>query len=124
MSRIRFSKVRITDHRRPPGAGRVSPLERQGATRGGSVAGMTGLERIAANQAREAAEHDRNIQDYTPAMMPAIYDDVCRKISEFPSFGLTKDEKWELLWLKQRKAALLRLGSTMRKPQYQTLRKP
>ena len=113
MSRIRFSKVRVTDNRPPPVAGSVSPLERKGATRGGSVV-KTGLDFLAERQAREQAEHDRNIRAYTAGMLPAVFDDVCRRIAAFPCFGLTKDQGHELRWLKQRKAALLRLGRSMR----------
>lgn len=112
MRRIRFAKVRITGPR-PPGVGAVSPLERHGATRGGSV-GKTGLEYLAESQKREAAEHDRNVRDYTVEMLPAVYDDVCRRIAGFTSMRLSKTEASELRWWRSRKAALLRLGSSMR----------
>lgn len=101
---IRFPKVRITDNR--PRAGSPSPLERTTcATRGGS---MTGLERLATYQQREAAEHDRAVRDYSPDLVATAYDD------------LDSREAWnrkdpEHRWTMARKAALLRLGAQMRK---------
>jgi hypothetical protein len=103
MSRIRIPKVRITDHR-PPGAGAPSPLERRGATRGGS---MTGLDLLSESQRREAAEHDRAVADYSPATVEAAWND------------LNARQAWdrkdpEHRWVMARRAALRRLGVKMR----------
>lgn len=108
---------------RPPGAGVRSPLERQGATRGGSVAGTTGLEHLTASQKREAAEHDRNIRDYSPEMVQTAFSDVSwlLRVMGIESIDLptmskreAKDFLMNLRWLRSRKAALMRLGSSMR----------
>lgn len=102
---MRISKVRITDHR-PPGAGRRSPLERATVTRGGSV-GKTGLDYLTESQKREAAEHDRNVRDYSPETVEAAW------------FDLTARNAWdkkspEHRWVMARRAALRRLGVSMR----------
>ena len=109
MNRIRFSKVRVTDHRPPPAGGKP-PLERPTATRGGS---MTGLDHLAAKQAREAAEHDSNIRNYTPEMVAAAYEDLNRR-SLIDRPGQTWEQAQEKQWGRSRLAALLRLGSSMR----------
>ena len=86
---MRLSKVRVTDHRP-------------------KAAGMTGLDYLTASQAREAAEHDRNIRDYTPGMVHAAWEDLQgRKAFD------KKDP--EQRWVMARRAALGRLGSAMRK---------
>lgn len=100
---MRISKVRITDHR--PGAGKPSPVGRRtAATTGGS---MTGLDHLAAIQAREAAEHDRAVAHYSPRLIEAAYND------------LMEHETWdrknpEHRWVLARRAALRRRGMNMR----------
>lgn len=83
---MRISKVRIT---RPAGE-------------------MTGLDYLTASQKREADEHDRNIRDYTPAMVEAAWEDL----RERPAHN-KKDH--EQRWVMARRAALARLGAAMRK---------
>lgn len=97
MSFIRFPKVRITDHR-PPGAGSPSPLERRGATRGGSV---TGLDYLTASQRREAEQHDRAVKDYGPALLDSAYEDLKAR----PANDRKNPEH---RWIMARRAALLR----------------
>lgn len=98
--------VRITDHR-PPGAGGNPSLERRGATRGGSVAGMSGLDHLTESQRRSAAEHDRAVRDYSPETVEAAWFDLdARKAWD------RKDP--EQRWVMDRKAALRRLGVSMR----------
>ena len=102
---MRISKVRRTDFR-PPGAGWKRPLERSGATRGGGVE-KTGLDFLSESQKREAAEHDRAIRDYTPETVEAAWNDLsARKAWD------RKDP--EQRWVMARKAALGRLGASMR----------
>lgn len=101
MSRRGVPKVRITDNR-PAGLGGVHVI------RHGSAPVMTGLDHLSESQKREAAEHDRNVANYTVAMLPTVYDDVCRRL-RVPDL-----EPVDLRWLKSRKAALLRLGLSMR----------
>lgn len=110
MSRRGAPKVRITDHR--PAASRG--LGGTHVIRHGSAPAMTGLDYLSESQKREAAEHDQNVASYSVAMLPAVYDDVCRRIERFPKVGLSKAEASELRWLRSRKGALLRLGSSMR----------
>lgn len=107
--RIRISKVRVTDHR-PPGAGAKSPLERQGATRGGSLPArpaMTGLDHLAANRAAEQQSHDKWVAGLSCETLEAAWEDIkdrpCRDM---------KDP--EQRWVANRKAALLRAGQRMR----------
>lgn len=83
---MRISKVRIT---RPAGE-------------------MTGLDYLTASQKREAEEHDRNVQDYTPAMVQAAWEDL-RERKAYDK----KDH--EQRWVMARRAALMRLGAAMRK---------
>jgi hypothetical protein len=104
MSHIRISKVRITDNRLPT-AGKPSPVERRaGATTGG---GMTGLDYLEAAQKREAAEHDRNVRDYTPQMVQAAWNDLADR----PAHNRKDPEQ---RWVAARRAALRRLGISMR----------
>lgn len=99
MSRIRFSKVRVTDYR-PPGAGPKPALERSGATRGGSVARLSYEDRL-------AMEHDKAVENYGPALLEAAYRDIknrpCRD---------SRDP--EQRWTRHRKAALLRAAQGMK----------
>lgn len=97
---MRMAKVRIT---RPGGN---PPLEAAKLTRGGSV-GRSGLEYQPQSQKREAAEHDRAIRDYDPATVEAAWND------------LNAREVWnkkdpEHRWVMARRAALRRLGISMR----------
>jgi hypothetical protein len=102
--RTRIAKVRITDHR-PPTAGKPSPVEkRRASTTGGSVTGLDYLEAI---QKREAAEHDRAVRDYAPHTVEAAWNDLAGR------------ECWdrknhEHRWVLARRAALRRLGISMR----------
>jgi hypothetical protein len=105
--RARFTKVRITDNRPPPRAGAISPVERTRATTGGSVAGMSGLDYLTASQALEAAEHDKNLRDYTPALVAAAWEDLSRR-----RVHDKKDQ--EHRWVMARRAALGRLAVSMR----------
>lgn len=72
-----------------------------------SVGRMTGLDMLTASQRREAAEHDRAVRDYTPETVEAAYFDLdARRAWD------KKDH--EHRWIMARKAALLRLGHSMR----------
>lgn len=99
---MRISKVRITDHR--PRAGGNSPVERRGATTGGS---MTGLDYLEAIQKREAAEHDRNVRDYEPETVEAAYMDLAKRPAH-------ERKNPEHRWVAARRAALRRLAISMR----------
>ena len=95
----------MTDHR-PPGAGGKPALEAGRLTRGGSV-GKTGLDFLSESQKREAAEHDRAVRDYLPETVAAAWDDLSGR------------EAWdrkdpEHRWVLARRAALRRLGVSMR----------
>lgn len=92
--KIRFAKVRTTDHR-PAGAA-------------ASPAGMTGLDHLAARQRREAEQHDRNVRDYTPPMAQAAYADLHDR-------SLAGLDYMEKAWIQGRRAALLRLGTRMKR---------
>lgn len=101
---MRIAKVRITDHR-PPTAGKPSPVGRRYvATTGGSV---TGLDHLTAIQAREAAEHDRAVRDYRPHTVEAAWNDLSGR-----ECWNRKDS--EQRWVASRRAALRRLGVSMR----------
>jgi hypothetical protein len=100
---MRLAKVRITDYR-PPGAGGISPLERGAATRGGS---MSGLEHLSAIQAREAMEHDRAVRDYLPETVEAAWNDLAGR-------AVHDRRNPEHRWVMARRAALRRLGVSMR----------
>ena len=101
---IRIAKVRITNHRLPT-AGKSSPVGgRTASTTGGSVSGLDYLE---AAQKREAAEHDRNVRDYTPQMVQAAWNDL----AERPAHNRKDPEQ---RWVAARRAALRRLGISMR----------
>ncbi len=68
---------------------------------------MDGLEHLALIHRREAAEHDRNVRDYSPATVAAAWDDLAGR------------EAWdrknpEHRWVLERRAALRRLGAAMR----------
>ncbi len=107
MSRIRFAKVRRSDFRPAAGAPRTTGAltARPGAA--ASPAGMSGLDHLAARQRREAEEHDRNVQNYTPQMAEAAYNDLHGRTAD----GL---DYMETSWIKARRAALLRLGARMK----------
>lgn len=94
---MKFSKVRITDNR-PPGAGGNSPLERRGATRGGSVSGLDALTMV---QKKEAAEHDRAVANFEAETLIEIAADLGRR-----SAWNRKDP--EQRWVMARRAAVLR----------------
>ena len=103
MKRVRFSKVRVTDYR-PAGVGRKSALEAGRLTRGGSV---SKTDRMTASQAREAAEHDRAVADYSPRLVEAAWNDLAGRVAY----------DWrdpEARWVMASKAALRRLGASMR----------
>lgn len=106
--RIRFAKVRTTDHR-PPGAAGKPPLEAARLTRGGS---MTGLDYLTASQQREAAEHDRNVAGLPPETLDAAYRDLRDRKAYDP-----KDP--EHRWIKARRAALLREAAKLKAAGYQ-----
>jgi len=112
--RIRIPKVRVTDHR-PPGAGGKPPVERQGATTGGSLPtrpAMTGLDHLAANITAEQAKHDSWVAGLTPATMEAAYQDLLLPIDP-EDFEKEWQYKQALQWQKHRKAALRRAGYMM-----------
>lgn len=90
MRRIRFAKVRVTDYR-PPGAGGKRPLERQGATRGGSVAGM-----------KMEAMHDHAVAEYAEPLAAAVHADLTRQLRRRVHAG------FDLRWVQERAAALQR----------------
>jgi hypothetical protein len=100
----RLSKVRVTDYR-PPTAGKSSPVERRaGATTDGSFSGLDYLEAI---QKREAVEHDKAVRYYDPHTVEAAWNDLAGR------------ECWdrknhEHRWVMARRAALRRLGISMR----------
>lgn len=108
MRRIRFAKVRITGPR-PPGAGVVSPLERNGATRGGSVAGLSAEDRM-------AMEHDRFVDSYPPALIAAAYADLQGKPVSTLGLDRKRDgaEIMARVWTRHRRAALLRKANGMK----------
>jgi hypothetical protein len=90
MRKMRLAKVRIT----PPAVGGSGPR-------------MDGLDHLALIHRREAAEHDRNVRDYSPATVAAAWDDLAGR------------EAWdrknpEHRWVLERRAALRRLGAAMR----------
>lgn len=68
---------------------------------------MTGLDFLTASQKREAVEHDRNIRDYSPAMVQAAWEDLQGRKA------FDKQDQ-EHRWVMARRAALMRLGSAMR----------
>lgn len=80
MRHMKFSKVRITDNRpsRP-----------------------TGLDYLAASQARECAEHNRAIRDFDENTLLAIAGDLGRRIC-------SDRKNPEHRWTMARKAAVLR----------------
>lgn len=98
---IRIAKVRVTDNR-PAGLGGSHVLHH-----GMSRPLMTGLDHLSASQQREAAEHDRAIQDYEPETVAAAWDDLSAR-----NAWDKKDP--EHRWVMARKAALRRLGVKMR----------
>lgn len=108
MKRIRFSKVRVTDDR-PPGAGSISPLERQGATRGGSVARLNSEDLM-------AMEHDRFVASYSPALIAAALKDI--RLKPINTAGLDRRKDMDLImervWTRHRRAALLRAANGMK----------
>lgn len=68
---------------------------------------LTGLDYLSAAQQREAAEHDRNVRDYTPEMVSAAFEDLHgRRVYD------RKDQ--EHRWIMSRMAALGRLAVQMR----------
>ena len=101
---MRISKVRITDNR-PPTAGKPSPVGRRtAATTGGS---MTGLDYLEAIQKKEAAEHDRAVRDYAPRTVEAAWNDLAGR-------DCWDRKNPEHRWVLARRAALRRLGISMR----------
>lgn len=96
---MRISKVRITDYR-PPGAGSRPPLERPvAATRGGS---MTGLDHLAANQRKDAAEHEKAVECYDEETLTAIAMDLRQRRA-------WDRKNHEHRWIMNRLAAVLRV---------------
>jgi len=102
--RIRLSKVRVTDNR--PGAGRKPALEAARLTRGGSVAGMTGLDHLAARAAAEAAEHDKWVAGLSRETLEAVWADLKKR-----PCANTRDH--EQRWVAGRKAAVARTAAKM-----------
>lgn len=101
---MRISKVRITDNRPPPTAGKPSPVGRRHvATTGG---GVTGLDYLEAAQQREAAEHDRAVRDYEPETVALAWDDLTAR-------NCWDRKNPEHRWVMARRAALRRLGIAM-----------
>jgi heme-degrading monooxygenase HmoA len=78
---IRFAKVRTTDHRP-------------------ASSGLEQLERI---QAREAAEHDKAVADYSPQLLQSAWEDLNARHA-----WDRKDP--EHRWIMARRAALMRAG--------------
>jgi hypothetical protein len=72
---MKISKVRKTDYR-PPSAGEKRPLERQGATRGGSLPALTGLDYITIINTAEMREHDKSVAGLPRQTLEAIIKDL------------------------------------------------
>jgi hypothetical protein len=97
---MKLAKVRTTNYR-PPAAGASSPLERRGATRGGSVDGMDGLDHLWAAQTAEAANADAWVSGYD--------NDTLRGIARDLGGERVWDRKDPIQrWKMARKAAVLR----------------
>ncbi len=96
---IRIPKVRVT---RPGGR---SPLERPTATRDGS---MTGLDYLTGLQNREAAEHDRNVRDYSAQTLEAAFEDLKGRV-------VFEKKDPEHRWVMNRRAALVRRAQSMQR---------
>ena len=104
---MKLAKSRITDFRPPPRAGAFSPVERRrGATTGGSVAAMTGLDHLDAIARREAMEHDRAVAGYSRDLLADVWDDLCRR----PAYDRKNPEH---RWILARKAAVGRAAMRM-----------
>jgi len=93
---MRLAKSRTTNYR--TSAGGSPPLERQGATRGGS---MSGLDRLESIQKEEAANADRWVSGLSPDALRGIARDLGKELS-----WDRKDpvQRWKM----SRKAAALR----------------
>lgn len=90
MKRIRVSKVRVTDHR--PGAKPV----------------VSGLDRLASIQAKDAADHDAWVAGYTPEMLAEAFEDLRAR-------GAWDRKDPEHRWVMNRLAAIKRAAMRMRK---------
>jgi hypothetical protein len=88
---MKFSKVRRTDYR----------------TTGSAPAPRTGLDHLAANNAHEAANHDRAVADYPPHLIDSALPDINRH----GPFTNRKDP--ETRWRMARKAALCRRAAKL-----------
>ena len=97
---MRLSKVRVTDHR-PTGAGENLTIGGPPA-RPRAVASKTVPDYLTASQKREAEEHDRNIRDYTPAMVAAAWEDLRDRRAHNKK---DPEQRW----------VMARLGAAMRK---------
>jgi hypothetical protein len=99
---MRLAKVRTTNYRPPPTAGKPSPVERRpGATTGGSVSPMTGLDHLDAINRRESAEHERAIAGYDEDTLLAVAEDLGKR-------AVWDRKNPEHRWTMARKAAVLR----------------
>ena len=95
---MRMAKFKTTDFRPPPGAGAQSPLERQGATRGGSVA----------TSDAEARNADAWAAGYSQKTLQAIASDLSADYAHDRRDPLQR-------WKMARKAAVLRRLSALEK---------
>ena len=88
---MKFSKVRRTDYR----------------TTGSAPAPRTGLDHLAANNAHEAANHDRAVADDPPHLIDSALTDINRH------GPLTNRKDPETRWRMDRKAALCRRAAKL-----------
>jgi len=98
---MKFSKVRITDHR-PPGAGQPSPLERQQARPGAAARPpLTGLDHWQRIEREMQQEHDKAVRSYSHATATAALKDLATR----PTGDKNNPEH---RWIRHRRAALQR----------------
>ena len=98
---MKFSKVRITDHR-PPGAGQPSPLESRSARPGAAARPpLTGLDHWQRLEREMQAEHDKAVRSYSIQTVTAALQDL--------SARPTGDKRNpEHRWIRHRRAAFQR----------------
>lgn len=88
---MRPARVRTTDYRPQPAGGKPA---------------MTGLDHLAVNQGRDAAEHDRWVATYSAEMLEAAWDDLSRRAA-------WDRKNPEHRWVMGRRAAIARAAARM-----------